>query len=355
MSDLILNGEFTIDLSDWTVVASVVRSVAHFNVAPASALFSVPVAGTAAMRQDVATPAGGPYWWTLKFSHYGRAAATNGWAKMRVQIYNVGISPSYLDYYYKYDTVDTWKTESSAFVMPPSTNIRIYLSTPLAVGDYVYVDSISLTSAAYAPATRQGLMWELQKRRRDWGSVKHVSTRSLEIINFALAQAPMRLWRVDEDITTLSVADTTRYSLAALTAITNPRQVRRVWLHDGETPGAYDQIGRWTIEEDWAGTPLTRTLYLVLDEAPATAGTIIKIEYFRPHDELTDDEDYAVLIDWEWIIAKAMTLLLLEADPTLEPPEQIERDLRYWDQQRAQREVLVMPRPPAGKVRTRIW
>jgi len=48
----------------------------------------------------------------------------------------------------------------------------------------------------------------------------------------------MRLWRVDEDITTLSVADTTRYSLAALTAITNPRQVRRVWLHDGETPGA---------------------------------------------------------------------------------------------------------------------
>jgi hypothetical protein len=219
----------------------------------------------------------------------------------------------------------------------------------------VYVDSISLTSVDYAPTTRQGLMWELQKRRRDWGSLKHASERYLEIINFALAQAPMSLWRVDEDITIVSVADTTRYSLATLTAITNPRQVRRVWLHDGDTPGIYNELGNWTVEEDWAGTPLTRTLYLVLDEAPDTAARAIKIEYYRPQPILTDDNAEVTVIDWEWLIAKGMVLLLLEADPTMDDPNQIERDLKYWDTQRQARELMIAPRMPARRVRSPIW
>ena len=356
MIDLILNGELTVDMSDWTILASVARSLAHFNVAPASALFDVVVQGTASMHQHFTTPATGPYWWTLKFSHYGSAAATNGWAKMHVVVSSVGVLlPVYLDAYYKYDVIDTWKTESAAFVMPISTDCTITFSTLLGATDYVYLDSVSLTSVDYAPTTRQGLIWELQKRRRDWGSVKHATERYLEIVNFALAQAPMGLWRVDQDITTLSVADTTRYSLAALTAITNPRQVRRVWLHDGDTPGLYNQLGNWTVEEDWAGTPLGKALYLVLDTAPGTAGSIIKVEYYRPQDSLTDDSDEIAIIDWEWLIAKGMTLLLLEADATLEPFEQIERDLKYWDSKRAEREALIMPRSPAGRVRTRVW
>jgi len=356
MIDLILNGEFTVNMNDWTVVSSVVRSVAHFNVAPASALFDVAVPGTAEMWQQFVTPVTGPYWWTLKFCHYGSAAASNGWAKMRVRVFNTGVGlPVYHDAYYKYKVVDTWQTESAPFVMPISATCKIWFSTPLGAADYVYVDSISLTSVDYAPTTRQGMLWELQKRRRDWGSVKHATERYLEIINFALAQAPMNLWRVDTDISVLSVADTTDYRLASLAAITNPRQVRRVWLHDGETPGQYNQLGNWTVEEDWAGTPLIRELHLVLDEAPGTAGRIIKIEYYRPHDELTDDSDVSTLIDWEWLMAKAMTLLLLEADPSFEPFEQMERDLKYWDAKRMEREALIMPRSPAGKVRTAIW
>jgi hypothetical protein len=358
VSDLIVNGEFTSDLSGWTVVAGAARSTAQYNVAPASCKLSYagPPLGTYShIHQQITVPAGGPFLWTLQWSMFAKMTVTNGWGRVHVMVGTVGIDPvSYLDAYYKVDTFDTWQVFSSSFVIAPSTSPRFSLITPLGLTDYVYLDSVSLTSVAYAPTTRLGAMWELQKRRRDWGGFKHATARYLEIVNFALAQAPLHLWRVDLDTSLTTVADTAVYSLAAITGIAAPQHVRRVWLHDGETPGQYLPLGNWEVREDWSGTPLARTLSLALDEIPGDAGRTIQVEYYRNQPELSDDEDL-ITTDWEWVMAKSMVLLLLEADPLLEDPQQIERDLKYWDAHRASRELVARGRRPASKARAAVW
>jgi hypothetical protein len=95
-------------------------------------------------------------------------------------------------------------------------------------------------------------------------------------------------------------------------------------------------------------------LTLVLDEDPPEADRTILVKYILPHEALdcTDDEDETTL-DREWLLARAMTLLLLEADPMLEDAGYIERELQRWDAVRQAREAEAgFWRPAARKARS---
>jgi hypothetical protein len=152
----------------------------------------------------------------------------------------------------------------------------------------------------------------------------------------------------------VTVDETRRYALTALAAyLTDARQVTRVWIEDeDEDEKAHFEIGRWWIEQSGS------TFFLVLGEDPVDAGRTIRIEYMRrPTALLFGTEPTYTNLDPEWVTAKAMTLLLLEAEPE-RPGEDLNslmQQIQMWDLKRMAREQATGRRTPSRQMRTTAW
>lgn len=185
----------------------------------------------------------------------------------------------------------------------------------------------------------------LQLRLGDPGSLKHPPARYEEAINKAVREWPRRLWLTQVDTSLTTADETKRYALAGLTDLDNPGQMLRVWIDDEDSNP--HQIGRWEVEDDKG------TLTLVLDDDPTEASLTITLEYQVPPAWSGGSID----LDFDWIVAKAATALLLEADPDLEDPRLVQADIERFDAMRQAREAdLLLGRTRrSGKVRSHNW
>ena len=188
---------------------------------------------------------------------------------------------------------------------------------------------------------------ELRSRTRDFHQLHWTETRYRGAVNQAIREAPRALWLVDIDTSITTVDDTRRYALAALTTITKPDQVQRISLEGSDDH--YYPLGRWHVEDD-AGT-----LTLVTHENPPDEDLTIRIEYVKPWTVLDCTGTGTTALDPDWLIAKAMTVLLLESDPSLVDAAWLTFQLQVWDAQRFQDELLAGRRRPASKVKTQEW
>lgn len=197
--------------------------------------------------------------------------------------------------------------------------------------------------------TRAQLRARVQINRRDPAFVLHPVEDYNNALNEALRRVPEPLWVADIDTSKVTIADTRRYSLATLTSITKPWQVRRVFLEDADDEHYYE-TGRWAIEDD-AGV-----ITLIFDEDPDEADLTIRLEYVKAHTVLSADETVSTMDD-DWAVAMATVLLLMQADSDMEDPRLIERDMARFDAARTSRESVLLgrERKPAARVRTRNW
>jgi len=194
---------------------------------------------------------------------------------------------------------------------------------------------------------RLQLRHELQRVRRDAGGIFHEPARYNQVIDEALREVPLPLWRTAIDTSVSTTADQTSYTLAAIGNLTMPGQVRRVWLDDGQ--GEFDQVGRWEVIDDEG------VLALSFDNEPPT-GRTIRLELFLPHPALANDSTTCTM-DEDWVVARAMVNLLLEADERYENPDNIAKEVQWWDGKRLHRERELQRQTVRGarKVRTQAW
>jgi hypothetical protein len=194
----------------------------------------------------------------------------------------------------------------------------------------------------------QTLKLELQKRCRDLGQMTWPDARYGEALNNALDLYPRVLWPLTVDGSTLdTVEDQYAYALSGLSDITEPWQVRRVWIDD--TTGTPHEIGRYEVQDN-AGS-----LSLVLDEAPSGAYDIT-LEYATSPDTMSGPTD-TTQADDDWLLAKAMVSLLGEADWAIKDPQQVLSQLEYWNARAVLREqqLRARRRRVSRKARTTAW
>ena len=188
---------------------------------------------------------------------------------------------------------------------------------------------------------------ELRRRSRDFHQLHWQESSYRAAVNEAIRQAPRPLWQVDIDTSIVTIDDTRRYALAALTTVTKPDQVQRVWM-EGDDDHEYPR-DRWHVEDD-AGT-----LTLVIHEDPPDEDLTIRIEYIKPWTVLDCTGVVTTSLDPDWLIAKAMTILLMESDPTQVDSAWINWQLQVWDAERMQIERDKGRRRPASKAKTQAW
>lgn len=351
MAELVLNGTFETDLSNWSTGGGGPAPTWDeyvYHDTPGSAEFYPNGPNPSNLSQDVATPTGVAQLWRFKFAMRrdpGSSVAVH--PDFSVSLWD-GVSHWLEESYARpeefEDKFGTWMSYAYDIILPVDTVVTITFEFDGGDVDKVYLDDVSLENLGDLVNCAE-LTWELKKRRQDWGATKHHDTRYQELLNQAIREAPRSLWRRDVDTSLVTIEETRRYSLAALTEITEARQVRRVFV-EASDEHEYE-IDRWQVENDLG------TLTLVLDEDPAAADRTIRLEYVRAHDTLdcTDLTD-TTLVDREWLLARAMVLLLMEADPTLEDPRWLANQLQIWDATRQAREGQAALRPRPRKARS---
>jgi PKD repeat protein len=230
----------------------------------------------------------------------------------------------------------------SAIVELPDISPAYFVFESIEADGSLYIDSVEMEPLPEELCP--GLVHEVQKRRRDPNTTKHPEERYKEVVTQAVNRSPSSLWQTDYvDIKTES--DQYWYQLES--AVQKPEHVKRVLVHRiVGTDTEEEVIGRWTTEFGQDGY-----VYLQLDE-PTYDGCILRVEYAQYPDFPACTYAITLPIDREWVLCRATTLLLMEADPVLEPPELIERDLQYWDAKRVAREAEVVPRPRTARART---
>ena len=195
--------------------------------------------------------------------------------------------------------------------------------------------------------TRQELREELQRVRRDAGGIFHEEARYIQVIDEALREVPLQFWRTAIDTTVSTTANETDYSLAAIANLTFPGQVRRVWLDDAQ--GDFYQVGRWEVADDEG------VLALSFDREPPT-GRTVQLELLLPHPALANATTTCTM-DEDWVVARAMVNLLLEADSRYEEPTKTTQEIQWWDGKRLHRERELQGQTVRGapKARTQEW
>jgi hypothetical protein len=180
--------------------------------------------------------------------------------------------------------------------------------------------------------------------------ILHPQARYQGAINQAIRESPSFVWPTSIDTSITTVADQRRYALSGVTDLVDRDGLRKVWVEDDDDAHFYER-GRYHIEDD-AGT-----LTLVFHEDPDAAGLTVRLEYYAEAAELdcADPTDTTAL-DREWLLARAMTLLLLEADPRMEDPGWLTNALNTWDMKRQAREQQLRPQHRSKhKALTRRW
>lgn len=358
VTNLITNGDFDTDLSGWNTTDFAYRYDVYHG-APGSAYADLQAKIAVTMSQQPTTGGNSGTMYLHRFSMYVKPELS----PIKDFVLNVfePLGATFFQESIDIPLSDEWILIEREFAIEGDTTIQVSFSIPGVTdpsGDYKYqgnplLDDISLediTSETEAATNSCGeLVWELQKRRTDWQAVKMEQGRYPEALNRAISLAPRPLWPQVVDTSLATVEEQRRYSLAALTDIVDTQQVRSVYIEGSDDH--YYEIERWQVEDN-AGA-----LTLVLDNDPADEGLTIKLVYItEPTQVDCTDQNLTIDIDREWVLAQAMTLLLLEADSQLtgEDPARIERQLVYWDQARAGRERTERRRP-TGRVRSFKW
>ena len=192
------------------------------------------------------------------------------------------------------------------------------------------------------------LKTELQKRCLDLGQTKRPDERYGQALNQSLPQYPRSLWTQAIDGTTLdTIADTREYNLSGISGLSQPNQIRRVWIDNAS--GIKREVGRCEVQG--AGVDLT----LVLDYTP-TAGRDITIEYWEVPETMVLSTD-ANPVDDEWLLCKAMVALMGEADWEIDDPQQAIAQVEYWNARVVNREsqLLGERRRISRRPRTTDW
>jgi hypothetical protein len=242
-------------------------------------------------------------------------------------------------------TLGEWHQFSFDLNLPVSESVLIYFEAQAQVMHF-HLDHVSLASIPDEDSCRE-LAMELALYRNDPAMLKHSYRRYRAAVNEAIREAPRSLWRMTQDISLTTAEDTRRYTMALITTLEDAHDLRLVEIEGAD--GHYQPVGRWWVE----GPPGDLTLRL--DETPTPDRTIM-LHYVRRPDELDcEDEDDTTWLDREWLLAKAMTLLLLEADRQLEDPRHLSEQLQLWDGKRQAREAQEGRRWGPEKVRTRRW
>jgi len=343
MASILLNGEFATALTSWTNNLAMWKATPYYKAAGCAQLeHAVPSA--CYIYQTVTIPALGA--WQLRF-----ALRCDAWPvpDLTAAILSGDGTDTFCSLAVNLDEADAWEVFSMALTgVPSDTSVRVQFSVADIFYNVYYLDYVALDVISNNGC--QSLALELMRRRRDLGAVKHAEERYREMVNRAIQEAPRSMWLRAADVSLATVANTRRYSLATVADITEPRQVFRVLMGDSSDEAHNLPIGRWEIEDDEG------VLTLALDNDPPEAGRTLGLEYIYPHPALdcADAADVTTL-DREWLLAKAMTCLLLEADPSLEPLDLIARDLAMWDAARSERERQQRTRRAPSKARTHKW
>lgn len=330
VSNLLVNGTFDTALTPWGTLGSVIwyngagdpgAGCASLNGNTAQ-IFQNPVAGTTA----------GWYWFVYRLRNSTVVSTPIG----RCEIASGPTVP--LQYYWYVSSQQDWFTRFRHKVYMPTGTwfYNLYCQQ----SGVMMLDTIGMFAAT--GQDMESLKEELRKRRRDVAEMIHNENRYEAALNTAIQDYPMKLWARKIDTSLATIADTTRYSLAGLTDLTGAGQVRRIWMEDRD--GHDRRIGNWGIEDDEGA------LTLVLHKEPASASRTLTLEYRIPPTGLVHPWDETEL-DRQWILARATTNLLLEADST-EDPRGIDADLQRWDAVRQARERELLNQTP--RISTRI-
>ena len=192
------------------------------------------------------------------------------------------------------------------------------------------------------------LKLELQKQSLDLGQAKRPEARYGEALNRALSFYPRILWALVVDGTTVdTTADTREIALSGISDISKADQVRRVWIDDSD--GEKRLVARLEVQDN------DGAITIVLDTAPDDAYDVT-VEYQKPPTAMSGDSDNNTTDD-EWLIAKAMSLLLVEADWTIEEAEKVLTQLAEQRQAAQDRERYLRRqlRGTARRMRSTRW
>jgi hypothetical protein len=362
MADYVINGTFSSGISSWTTGEG--GAPATWNgfdgyQTPGCARIEAAAGSPTVLYQVLTTPALTTYWWRIR---YALKPGTGAEENSQPNYFTIRIWDGAGNKYYEYVPAPTklpegWSYFSADVLLPPSTEMQAHFQQ-LAEDGAWYVDDVSLQPIAVESGWNcENLALELMKRRNDLAGLKHGPERYHQVINQAIAATPRALWRMDQNEAIATLADTYRYSLAAVAGLSRPEQVVQVRYKASGGDVAVG-FGPWGIEDDEG------TLSLVIAE-PLAAGGTFQVSYLTPWSQLDcADLTDTTNLDAEWLLARAMTLLLAEADSLLtgEDPAEVARDLQYWDAIRQAREQeiarergLVLPARVDLVAGTRPW
>ena len=351
MTELLINGNFEGDISSWVQGAGGTidhqDAPSHETGGCARLVEETPASGTCYIEQQVAigSMVGGVQgrWYRLKFALQSADslpeadAAASAWFEVRLLVPGAVENPiqampllSELDKYHEF--------VYDVFLSAQATSATLRFTANLELNNF-YLDDVSFATLTTDSTGSCGeLAWELANLRADRAMVKHPESRYQAAVAQAMREAPIHIWPTDINTSLTTVDEQRRYALAAITDLDEVRQLLSVWMEDTDD-GHFYQRGRWHVEDD-AGT-----LTLVFHEDPDEAWLTIRLEY-APTMAALDcaDPTDTTNLDRDWLIARAMTVLLLEADPQIEDPAWLMAQLNTWDLKRQARESQLRPK-----------
>jgi hypothetical protein len=350
MANLIVNGEFSLDLTSWVVsgvTCAWVRNDGHSTL------------GCCEMQPTGADPARVYQYKTMP----GTVITAGTMVRLRFSLKATALVPVaftatlqdvagniyWTATYSGAQFTGTWLDISERCAVPQATGLRLLFSVPVtASANRWRIDDVYLDVDAPSTGSCEELALELRKNRQDMLAQKHPEARYREIVNRAISDAPMPLWKVVYDETIVADVDVREYSLATLTTITDPHQVARLWVEDDD--GWFHEMGEWEVLDNGAAC------LLVLYESPSADGLKFRIEYLKPWDALDcADVTETTDLDHEWIVSRGMVLLLAEANPQDEGERWLDLQRQVWEQRCKMREAKAGQRRRTSKAKRYNW
>lgn len=245
---------------------------------------------------------------------------------------------------------DVWHRYAAYALVPVTAALRVTFTAANDPEVSLWrLSDISVDEAdpTYDTETRGGMMQRLQALRHDPAGMKHRKSRYESVVDQAQREVPKSMFKRDIDTSLVTIADTRRYSLVSLNdTLYRAYQLRAVHL-ENSSDGHFYPIGMWFVEDNYG------VLMLVLDRDPVEAGLTIKLEYIRIPAVTGGGVD--MVVDEDWIEAKCMTQLLLEADPVREDPNWLGAQLQMWDAKRQALELKYRHRRKPDMMRSTDW
>jgi hypothetical protein len=346
VASVVSNGQFSLDLTSWTPTLAAWVWDGHTSLGccemQPTAIAAANVFQYCTMPGTVVT-AGIQV--RLRFSIKAQTGAVP--VALALEVSDSGGNVYFANSYSGAQFTNTWLDVSERFAVKQGASLKILFSVVAdASVNRWRIDDVGLDVADPSVNSCDELAQEMRRLRHDMMSRKHAPRRYKEIVNQALADAPMTVWQLVKDESVTLYEGELEYDLGGLASLTNHAQVLRLWQEDADTD--FHQIGHWEILD------VEGYCVLMLDTDPIYDGGTLRLEYLKPWDQLdTTDPTDTTACDREWLLAKAMTLLYMEANIKEESEKWIMGQVQAWDDARKKREAKIGHRRPVGKVRSR--